>query len=220
MKQMIGYMEYDFKSIKQGLALMLAIFGIVSIYFIKESGLLMGMTYLLFGAMVISGIPFGYTKTGTVSFYELLPGTTLQKVAGRFLFGMAAVLISVLFSLLAFLCIKGLSFQDGGTQVPLVAVLLGIVLFMIAFQNLLLYLLEPYAGAQLLSIARMVPGFVTFFAMMKLLWVGEGSLPEMAFAKLPDGLMAIGMAILAVGILSQFIAIFFSWLVVKKRVGV
>ena len=168
MKQIIGYIKYDYMSTKQGLAYMALVFLFVVGMFCMKNGSTMAVGYMMFGGLVMAGSTFAAT-THTVSFTALAPGRIWQKVAGRYLsgalmvtvFGAAGALVTILFSL------TGL----GGNAIPgsYFMMLLGVSFIFLAIQNVLLYLLTPYLGMQLAGLARMLPAFVMFFGVSSLM---------------------------------------------------
>lgn len=219
MKQIIGYMEYDIRNMKQGLGLFLLIYGLVSIIFALDNGM-MTIAFMLFGGIIIAGSPFGYVKETQVAFCKLVPGTSLQKVLGRFL----GMFISLLFCALAgaIICtvVKSLGYRNAGIDMQMLAVLTGMSLVIIALQSVLLYLLVPIMGVQLASLIRMVPGMAMFFIMMKIVQSMSASELEKALTGATDQIGNFGGFFIAAGIISQAAAIFLCWLIERRRNGV
>lgn len=225
MKQIIGYMEYDIKTIKQGLGLMALIFGIIStVFIIKEQNILLGITYLLFGVIIMSGSFFTTAKSGSLSFSALLPGTLLQKVLGRTLSEILLVLCAVGYGLLisAGMKIAGMKIDGMEIQIDLSLLMMvtGVTLFFIAVQKVLLYIAGPIVGAQLIGIIRMTPGFIMFFGMMSLYREirGGGTTGLIWFFVNHRGWA--GMIVLAAGIFCQVLAVLISYRILSRRDGV
>ncbi|MBD5550845.1 MAG: hypothetical protein HDQ96_06660 [Lachnospiraceae bacterium] len=217
MKQIIGYIEYDYMNIKYGMFYMLAIFGIVGVIFSMQTGT-GAVAYMLFGGLVLAGSVFNTTMQ-TVSFTALAPGSVLQKVTGRYLGGVLCIIVSIAIGLVATVAARladmfgVISVADNRIEVPVLLSLFGISLFFVATQNVLLYLLTPLVGIQLVSAIRMVPGFVMFFGVMNL--VREDGLDIISMIMQNPWLTA-GI-ILGIGILSIVIAIFLSCLIIRNR---
>ena len=73
MKQIIGYMEYDYIKIKYGMRYTMLVFIVVSGFFASKSGL-GAVGYMLFGTMILASTTFGPSEH-TVSFGTLVPGS-------------------------------------------------------------------------------------------------------------------------------------------------
>ena len=217
MKQIIGYMEYDYMNIKYGMLYMLAIFGIVSIFFSMQTGT-GAVAYMMFCGLILSGPAFN-TTMHSVSFAALAPGSILQKVTGRYLGGVVCVVASAAVGLLSVGLVKLAGFSkaagvfDDRMEFPFLLGLFGISLFFLAVQNVLLYLLTPILGVQFIGLVRMAPGFIMFFGMMNL--VNDENV-DMLSAVIREPWTAAGI-VLGAGILSMLISAFCSCLILRKR---
>lgn len=213
MKQIIGYIENDFMIVKRGFWYMAVVFTIVSAVFsINYNSAAMAMGYMLFGGLVLASTLFTTESAQTVSFSALVPGSTWQKVVGRYLGSILAMILFGCLGLAAFYGVRLAGFAEGGTDLRLLAALAGIGLFFLAVQNVLLYLCLPLLGVQAAHIVRMVPGFIMFFLMMQ-----QESL------EIISGFMTMGiypeLILLGIGILSLLIGLFFSYLIQRRRIG-
>lgn len=231
MKQIFGYMEYDMRYMKQSLMLMAGLFGFISLWMGLDNAL-MPVIYMLFGGIVIASTPFGIIKDKAVTFSALLPGTTIQRILGRYLFGAVMLLFSAAYGLLVSFLIHLAGFENMGNPLTpgqragetellliarLVVIIFGIALVFVAIQNTLLYLLGGILGAQFLSLVRMVPGFCMFFGTMALL--GHSGSEDMSgfAAYLINHTGMLAAVILSAGIVCYGIGIFLSWLIMRRR---
>lgn len=211
MKQIIGYMEYDYTNVKYGMWYMILIFGIASTGFSIRSG--MGsIGYMLFGGLILASTAFNVTKQ-TVSFTALVPGSILQKVLGRYLGSIICILLCAVFGIISAFAMKIAGFDNGEIETSVLLGLIGVTLFFLAFQNVFLYLLTPLLGMQLASLIRMVPGFILFFVVMNNGVIEDlDMIPEvLQYGNLP-GLMLIGIGVISLGI-----AVFLSCLIIRNR---
>lgn len=210
MKQIIGYMEYDYIKIKYGMRFTVLLFILVSGVFALKSGL-GAVGYMLFGAMMLTSMTFGPSGQ-TVSFGDLVPGTTMQKVLGKHLMELVVIALSVAISLIVVKVVEFAGFDNMGVDLQILTGIVGITLLLLALQNVLLYLLIPVLGWQFANIIRMIPGFILFFLVMneKTVMSLARILAEMRF---PGGIiLGIGAAALATGM-------FLSYAIVRKREG-
>lgn len=210
MKQIIGYMEYDYIKLKYGMRFTMLLFIVISGVFASKSGL-GAVGYMLFAAMIVASATFGPSGQ-TVSFGDLVPGTTMQKVLGKHLMELVIIALAVAVSLIVVKVIEFAGFDNGGADLQLLAGLVGITLFLLAMQNVLLYLLIPVLGWQFVSIIRMIPGFILFFLVMNAKTVKSTAriLAEMRFP---------GMIILGIGAAALAAGMFLSYGIVRKREG-
>ncbi len=208
MKQIIGYMEYDYMNIKYGMWYMLLIFMIASGMFSVYSGI-GAVGYMLFGGLILASTAFSVQKQ-TVSFTALVPGSTLQKVLGRYFGGIFCIFVCAVLGVISAAVIKMIGYENGVIEVSLLAGLVGVTLLFLALQNIMLYLLTPMLGMQLVSLISMIPRFVLFFLVM-----GAGKKDTV-----PNILRYTnysGTTLLAAGMISLVMAVGFSCLIVGNR---
>lgn len=214
MKQIVGYIKYDYMNIKYGMFLMLTLFGIISVVFSMQTGE-GAVAYMLFGGLILAGTVFNTTMQ-MVSFAALAPGSIFQKVMGRYLGGVFCLIACASIGLLSAGIVElvGVSKESeawgGSMQIPILLIIFGISLLFLAMQNVLLYLLTPVLGIQFIGLVRMAPGFVMFFGVMSM----EGM--DIISGILQNPWPAAGI-ILGTGILSIVIAIFLSCLIIRNR---
>lgn len=210
MKQIIGYMEYDYIKIKYGMRYTMLVFIAVSAIFATKSGL-GAVGYMLFGSMILLSTTFEPSGQ-TVSFGTLVPGSTMQKVLGKHLLEVVTIALSVLLSLLIDKVMQAAGFDNGGVSLQLLTALVGVTLFLLTVQNVLLYLLVPVLGLQFANIIRMVPGFILFFFV-----VNEKTVDSVS--GILQGMSSPGMLILGVGAASLVAGMFLSYAIERKREG-
>lgn len=208
MKQIIGYIEYDFMSIKSGMLSMIAIFGVITLVFATQSGT-GAVGYMLFAGLILAGTTFGTVKQ-TVAFTALVPGNILQKVLGRYLGGVLCVFLCTLLGVIAAGVVKIAGYDNGKMELPMLSGLVGITLLFLAVQNVMLYLLTPFLGIQFASLIRMVPGFILFFLVMNM-----GNAEKVA--KILQYGDVLGVVILGIGVVSILVAVFLSCLIIRNR---
>lgn len=210
MKQIIGYMEYDYLKIKYGMRFMVLLFIVISGIFASKSAL-GAIGYILFGAMILTSTMFQATEQ-TVSLGALVPGSTLQKVLGRHLMELVMIAAGTLLGLFVVKAAELAGCDNGGIEPQLLAALVGITLLLLAFQNVMLYLFVPILGMQFANIIRMVPGFILFFFVMNEKTINSISaiLREAAFP---------GVLMLGIGAACLLFGTFLSYAIERKRRG-
>lgn len=169
-----------------------------------------GFMYGVFIAIVFSTNPFGACTRKDAGFQQLLPATTLQRVAGRFLFGLSLLLVGAgvgLASTAVYCLMMG---KDEFVPLPVCLLTFAVGLVIITVQYIFFYLVGESRGAQFLSLVRMVPGMCFFFASMKVMGEVQKN-PAQALAligKIDGSLDSIGwgsvvlaLAVMAAGIL-------------------
>lgn len=208
MKQIIGYMEYDYMNIKYGLWYMLLIFTIVCGVFSMNSGT-GAVGYMLFGGLILASTAFNVTKQ-TIPFTALVPGSTLQKVLGRYLGGVLCMVVCAVFGVVCTAVAEAAGYENGGIEMPMLAGLMGVTLLFLALQNMMMYLLTPMLGIQFVSLIRMIPGFILFFLVM-----GAGR-PDMR-SDILGHMDHAGPILLAAGVLGLLAAVGISCLIVRGR---
>ena len=210
MKQTIGYIKYDYMITRDGLYLLLLVCGGLGMIFARVSSPLFATAYMLFAGTIFAGSSFNKTVSQTVQFTALVPGGVLQKVAGRYLWCLICIGSCLAFGGLGISVMRWAGFAHGEVELADLLVLLGVTLFILAFQNVLLYLLVPFLGVQLVGLFRMVPGFIMFFGIMNFA-------DSPSFKRLMQDKMLFGLIVLGVGIFSMFLSAAASCLIVRNR---
>lgn len=211
MKQIIGYIESDFMMIKHAMWYTAIVFAIVSAVFSIRSGVA-AVGYMLFGGLVLASTLFTAVPIQTVSFSALAPGSTWQKVVGRYLSCILTMVLLGCLGLAAAGAVRLFGFSESGTDLRVLTALVGIGLLFLAIQNVMLYLCLPILGMQFTNIVRMVPGFVMFFLVMQPRSL-ETISDIVTMSAYPE------LILFGVGIVSLVIGLFLSYLIQRKRMG-
>ena len=128
-----------------------------------------GFMYGVFLAIVFSTTPFGNCTRKDAGFQQLLPATTLQRVMGRFAYGLSMLFIGIGIGLVAAASYSMLTGQREMIPLSLCLIIFAVGLILITVQYIFFYLVGESKGAQFLSLVRMVPGMCFFFVSMKLM---------------------------------------------------
>lgn len=175
--------------------MMLSISVIVIVIMMLNSSSMVGQVNFMYGvfiAIVFSTNPFGACTRKDMGFQQLLPATTFQRVAGRFLFGMFLLLTGIGLAGTAVYCV--LTGKAEFVSLPMFLLTFAVGVVIITVQYIFFYLVGESKGAQLLSLVRMLPSMCFFFVSMKV--IGEiQKNPAEAFAlleKVGGNLDAIG----------------------------
>ena len=127
--------------------------------------------YGVFIAIVFSTNPFGACTRKDMGFQQLLPATTFQRVAGRFLFGMFLLLTGIGIGLAGTAVYCVLTGKAEFVSLPMCLLTFAVGVVIITVQYIFFYLVGESKGAQLLSLVRMLPSMCFFFVSMKV--IGE-----------------------------------------------
>lgn len=127
-----------------------------------------GFVYGVFLAIVFSTTPFGNCTRKDAGFQLMLPATTLQRVTGRFMFGLTLLFIGMGCGLATAAVYGLLTGRREMVSLPICLIAFAVGLVLITVQYMFLYLVGESKGAQFLSLVRMVPGMSFFFGSMKL----------------------------------------------------
>lgn len=178
-----------------------------------------GFTYGVFLAIVFSTIPFGNCTRKDAGFQQLLPATTLQRVLGRFVFGLSLLFIGIgigLATTAAYNLMKG---RRETVSLPICLIVFAVGLVIITVQYIFLYLVGESKGAQFLSLVRMVPGMCFFFGSIRVM--GEirkdpAMLMEV-IGKIGGNLDSIGWGCAAMAVLVMAAGILFCTRMTMKK---
>lgn len=128
-----------------------------------------GFMYGVFLAIVFATTPFGNCTRKDAGFQLLLPATTLQRVLGRFMFGLSLLLIGICIGLATTVGYHLLTGQEETVPLPMCLITFAVGLVIITAQYIFFYLVGENKGAQFLSIVRMIPGMCFFFISMSVM---------------------------------------------------
>ena len=191
------FAKIDYMKTRTQWYMMLSISVIVIVIMMLNSSSMVGQVNFMYGvfiAIVFSTNPFGACSRKDMGFQQLLPATTFQRVAGRFLFGMFLLLTGIGIGLAGTAVYCVLTGKAEFVSLPMCLLTFAVGVVIITVQYIFFYLVGESRGAQLLSLVRVLPSMCFFFVSMKV--IGEiQKNPAEAFAlleKVGGNLDAIG----------------------------
>lgn len=218
----INYMKIDYVLTKQQLRIMLPL-AIVAVLVGKgmgSVGALVSCCYMLFIATLVSTAPFGSCHRKNTGFLLMLPGTVFERVAGRFLYGMSYIVMTVLICLagMGIYSLRGFEITTMTVGVFLCNLALAIVI--VALEYLISYLFgEGKNNWQYLgNIVRIAPGMGMFFLFMFLLGKADEEAYKMErMMFLSRSILSTGLLALGASLLVMALSILISVKVIGKR---
>lgn len=221
----IQFTKIDFIKTKQQLVWILLVIPVVILFVTRQkesgAGALVAFCYALFMALVCSTTPFGSCRRQETGFLRLLPATQGERILGRYLYGLSFMVMAAL--------IGGVGTYIGGRiegsmigmeiVIPFCMVAFAVCMVLMALQYVILYLFGEHQSPNILSLIRMIPGFVFFFGSMGL--IGGVKDDPAAFEALMEyiggHLMLIGWCSMAVALVLFVAAAMLCTAVTKKR---
>lgn len=162
-----------------------------------------GMLYLVFCGIIGTSTPFNVSLNASSVFTDILPASVENRVYGRFLFGAIVIFLAVALGIVCDILRMLLEGNVTWGSAVLPGIYAGIGLFMVALQYLVQYLF-CIKNAQVLSLVRMVPGFIMFFGgnalMGEIMKEDPARLPGM-IKWLASNLNIFAAAVLAAGVI-------------------
>lgn len=162
------FMKIDMRRTKAQIWCML-LFGLMAYGFSYSAGnIFSGIFYLMFAAVIMQGAVFTYEQKPETGFTNMLPGTNLDRAAGRFLLGGFLLLVG---NILGMIVAIALYFQGkiALSYLPEILIsLFGFGLLFLAIQNIVFYMIGKGNSQQLMSLIHMIPGMA--------LWIGTSIL--------------------------------------------
>lgn len=217
------YMMIDVRRAK-GYVYSMFMFGAIA-YFYAEArhDLVSGAIYLMFAATMMQGGVFNYDQKQDTGFVNLLPGTELERSAGRFLMGVFFLIIGVVMSGLVAIAatIRG-NLEVGNVPEMLMAVV-GAGLIFMAIQNVIFYAIGKGNSQQFMAIIHMIPGFVFLLALTiltSMVSVAEEYNEQMLVKMLlgiKNNTMILSVLALVLGIVFTIAGIFVSKKILSKK---
>lgn len=119
--------------------------------------------YMIFMMTIFSATPFGSCRKEETGFLQLLPATTWDRVAGRFLYGVSLMSIAIVFGIAAVEIYRILGFEMNAMDIPLCMIVLAVGILIMTAEYIFFYLFGENTSQNLLSIVRTVPGMCFFF---------------------------------------------------------
>lgn len=216
------YMMIDVIKVRAQLWSMV-IFGILAYFYSRNQGISFGIPYMLFVVALMQGAVFTYDQKSETGYINLLPGTDMARVAGRYMLGIFYTLIGLAEILLNSVI---LYFVEGikTAHLPEITFLfLGVILIFLAIQNVTFYSVGKGNSQQVMHFIHMIPSFVLLFPMFifsALLSEGEVD-EEMWLLKIVEWvvnhMVVLGTVMVLLGLALNLIGIFISAKIVAKK---
>ncbi|SFB21596.1 ABC-2 family transporter protein [Acetitomaculum ruminis DSM 5522] len=158
----LNYIKIDFLKNKRQIIL-IPMFAIFAVLLSKNSNI-SGASYAMFAGTIVGINAFTSEKIKEIGFISMLPGKNINKVAGRFLYGMInMVILEVLF--LALYCIisdfSNTVLDKEKIFLIVLSTMAGIVL--ISIEYTIFYILGKFKSQSLFTFIMMLPGMLLFF---------------------------------------------------------
>lgn len=179
----------------------------------------MPFCYMIFMITIFSTTPFGSCRREETGFLQLLPATTWDKVAGRFLYGVSLIAVAIVFGIAAVGIYRILGFEISAMDIPLCMIVLAVGILNMTAEYIFFYLFGENTSQSLLSIVRTVPGMCVFFVSANLSKEIRKD-PEKMFQIMQvvgEHLMTIGWVSIAVAVAALIAASVFCAKVTDKK---
>lgn len=179
----------------------------------------MPFCYMIFMITIFSTTPFGSCRREETGFLQLLPATTWDKVAGRFLYGVSLIAVAIVFGIAAVGIYRILGFEISAMDIPLCMIVLAVGILIMTAEYIFFYLFGENTSQSLLSIVRTVPGMCVFFVSANLSKEIRKD-PEKMFQIMQvvgEHLMTIGWVSIAVAVAALIAASVFCAKVTDKK---
>lgn len=179
----------------------------------------MPFCYMIFMITIFSTTPFGSCRREETGFLQLLPATTWDKVAGRFLYGVSFIAVAIVFGIAAVGIYRILGFEISAMDIPLCMIVLAVGILNMTAEYIFFYLFGENTSQSLLSIVRTVPGMCVFFVSANLSKEIRKD-PEKMFQIMQvvgEHLMTIGWVSIAVAVAALIAASVFCAKVTDKK---
>lgn len=153
--------------------IMALLFAVLLIGNKREEGsgtvVMVGLLYMMFAAVAISTTPFGAGRSIDVRFLMTLPANAVSRVAGRFLYGLSLLGISLVFGVvLAAVCQSLLGIGLTAAEGVICLLVLETAVVLVVLEYTLLYLLGEVRGPYILNLIKIAPAMGFFFGGMEL----------------------------------------------------
>lgn len=161
----VYFMKIDYVIARQQVYFLPILYGIAILMGVMQQSVLITCSYMLFIAVVFSTAPFGPCAKKEVGFLVLLPSTVRDRVAGRFLFGLSYIAMTVLVSGLFMVVYHLLGYSIASWMVAFCLLNVAIGIFLMTLEFLFLYLFGAgkFNGQYLTGVVRTLPGMAMFF---------------------------------------------------------
>lgn len=130
---------------------------------IRDYSAVVPFAYMIFMMIIFSCSPFGTCRREETGFLQLLPATTYDRVAGRFLYGISLIMIAVVLGMAAMAAFRMFGFRNSALDLPLCLIALALGILIMTAEYVFFYLFGENTAQNLLGIIRVVPGMCFFF---------------------------------------------------------
>lgn len=161
----IQFMKIDYVIGRQQVYFLPLLYGIAVVMGVVQQSVLITCSYMLFIAVVFSTAPFGSSAKKEVGFLVMLPSTVKDRVAGRFLFGLSYIAMTVVVSGLFMAVYHLLGYPIASWMVAFCLLNVAIGIFLMTLEFLFLYLFGAgkFNGQHLVNFVKVLPGMGMFF---------------------------------------------------------
>lgn len=235
MMKAIRYMMVDIRRTKSQLYCMM-FFGAFAYFFAGGRSIISAIIYLIFAATLMQGGVFTYEQKHETGFTSMLPGTDLEKCAGRFIMGvlllgigMATFTVITIFVLTSGIAetnffletLIGDAIKTNYLPEMLISAI-GIGLMFIAIQNVLFYIIGKGNSQQFMTFIHMIPGFIlliisTIFTVIFIERGEEVTQITSVLMWIKDNSILFSLGVLVLGIVFTIAGIFISEKIVRKK---
>lgn len=182
-----------------------------------------GIIYIMFAAIIMQGAVFTYEQKAELGFVNMLPGTDLDRVSGRFMTGVFLLVYGGVIALVIALVLRFQIGMDISYLPETFMIYMGLGLIFMAVQNVLFYLLGKGNSQQLMSFIHMIPGFAFWIIASVLLSIldvdGEKKSKVLIdiILWIEDNITLAGIVMLISGIIITCAGIFITEKVIRKK---
>lgn len=161
----VHFMKIDYVIGRRQVYFLPILYGVAIFMGVMQQSVLITCSYMFFIAVVFATSPFGSCAKKEVGFLVLLPSTVKDRVAGRFLFGLSYIAMTVLVSGLLIVVYHLLGYPIASWMVAFCLLNLAIGIFLMTLEFLFLYLFGAgkFNGQHLVGIVKTLPGMAMFF---------------------------------------------------------
>lgn len=165
----LKFMKIDYIKTKQQVLfmpvflLMIAVIMMAPDSDVPNYSAVMPFCYMIFMMTIFSTAPFGSCRREETGFLQLLPATTWDRVAGRFLYGVSLMALAIVFGIAAVAIYRILGFEINVMDIPLCMIVLAVGILIITAEYIFFYLFGENTSQNLLGVVRTIPGMCFFF---------------------------------------------------------
>lgn len=217
------YTVIDMKRSKMQIGSML-LFGMLGYFFAQGTGIIMGLSYIIFATIIMQGATFTLEEKSETGFINLLPGSDRERVAGRFFMGIIYIIIGIVMGIVMSVIIY---FQDEADLQYMPQILIaftGGALVFISIQNIAFFAIGKHNSRQLMSLIHMIPGIILFGVMSGVAAIIEtssaGNGMEVVYKLIlwiQDYSVAVSMMVFLLGVIATIAGICFSEKIISKK---